>query len=195
MDVSQLIVGLQQGNPDAFRHLVETYQHRVYNTVLTIVRLPEDAEDVAQEVFVQIYESIHTFGGEGKLTAWIYRIATTKALEAYRKRHARKRFAFFTSLFTSDEEVFDDRLHPVDFAHPGVQLEQQERAKVLFGAIDRLSDRQKVAFTLHHVEGLSYQEITEVMQISLSSVESLLHRANVNLRKWLAGYYQEDTRL
>lgn len=195
MDVSQLIAGLQQGNPDAFRHLVETYQHRVYNTVLTIVRLPEDAEDVAQEVFVQIYESIHTFGGEGKLTAWIYRIATTKALEAYRKRHARKRFAFFTSLFTSDEEVFDDRLHPVDFVHPGVQLEQQERAKVLFGAIDRLSDRQKVAFTLHHVEGLSYQEITEVMQISLSSVESLLHRAKVNLRKWLAGYYQADTEL
>lgn len=196
MDVPQLIAGLQQGNPDAFRQLVETYQSRVYNTVLAIVRQPEDAEDVAQEVFVQVFESIHTFGGEGKLTAWIYRIATTKALEAYRKRHARKRFAFFTSLFTSDEEgIFDDRLHPVDFAHPGVKLEQQERAKVLFGAIDGLSDQQKTAFTLHNIEGLSYQEITEVLQVSLSAVESLLHRAKVNLRKRLANNYKEDNGL
>ncbi|WP_461055397.1 RNA polymerase sigma factor [Spirosoma arcticum] len=196
MDVPQLITGLQRGSPDAFRHLVETYQSRVYNTVLAIVRQPQDAEDVAQEVFVQVFQSIHTFGGEGKLTAWIYQIATTKALEAYRKRHARKRFAFFTSLFTGeDEEGFDDRLHPVDFAHPGVKLEHQERAKVLFGAIDGLSDQQKIAFTLHNIEGLSYQEITEVMQVSLSSVESLLHRAKVNLRKRLANYYKEDNGL
>ncbi|GAB3222627.1 RNA polymerase sigma factor [Spirosoma arcticum] len=187
---------MQRGSPDAFRHLVETYQSRVYNTVLAIVRQPQDAEDVAQEVFVQVFQSIHTFGGEGKLTAWIYQIATTKALEAYRKRHARKRFAFFTSLFTGeDEEGFDDRLHPVDFAHPGVKLEHQERAKVLFGAIDGLSDQQKIAFTLHNIEGLSYQEITEVMQVSLSSVESLLHRAKVNLRKRLANYYKEDNGL
>ena len=193
LDVPDLIAGLQRGDPVAFRRLVETYQQRVYNTVLTIVRIPEEAEDVAQEVFIQVFESIHQFGGEGKLTAWIYRIATTKALEAYRKRHARKRFAFFTSLFSSEEEAgLNDSLHPVDFVHPGVKLEQQERAKVLFAAIVRLSDQQKVAFTLHHVEGLSYQEITEVMQVSLSAVESLLHRAKANLRKWLRAYYVAD---
>lgn len=196
MDVTQLIAGLKQGDPDAFRHLVETYQRRVYNTVLAIVRQPEEAEDVAQEVFVQVFESIGRFGGEAKLTAWIYRIATTKALEAYRKRHAQKRFAFFTSLFTAedDETGGNDRLHPVDFVHPGVKLEQQERAKVLFGAIDRLDDQQKIAFTLHHLEGLSYQEIAEVMQVSLSAVESLLHRAKMNLRKRLRTFYEDDTR-
>lgn len=173
--------------------MVDLYQSRVYNTVLSIVRQPEEAEDVSQEVFVQIFESIQQFGGEMKLTAWVYRIATTKALEAYRKRHTRKRFAFLTSLFgTTDDEEFDDRLHPVDFVHPGVKLEQQERASVLFSAISRLPDQQKIAFTLHHIEGLSYGEITEVMQTSLPSVESLLHRAKVNLRKRLTGFYQED---
>ncbi|RYF75153.1 MAG: RNA polymerase sigma factor [Cytophagaceae bacterium] len=193
MDVPELISGLQRGNPGAFRQLVETYQQRVYNTVLAIVRQPEDAEDVAQEVFIQVVESIQSFGGDGKLTAWIYRIATTKALEAYRKKHARKRFAFLTSLFSSDEEAgLDDRLHPVDFVHPGVKLEQQERSTVLFAAIARLPDQQKIAFTLHQIEGLSYQEITDVMQVSLSSVESLMHRAKVNLRKWLRAYYDED---
>ena len=194
MDVPALIAGLKAGHPDAFRQLVETYQSRVYNTVLAIVRNPEEAEDVAQEVFVQVFESIQTFGGEGKLTAWIYRIATTKALEAYRKRHARKRFAFFTSLFTSDQDDgFADRLHPADFVHPGVKLENKERATVLFKAIDQLSDKQKIAFTLHHMEGLSYQEITDVMQTSLSAVESLLFRAKANLRKRLRTYYEQDT--
>lgn len=192
MDVPELITGLQRGDSSAFRQLIELYQRRVYNTVLTIVRQPEEAEDVAQEVFIQVYESIHSFGGDGKLTAWIYRIATTKALEAYRKRHARKRFAFFTSLFGSDDEAgLADRLHPVDFVHPGVKLEQQERSKVLFAAIARLPDQQKIAFTLYQVEGLSYQEITDVMQVSLSAVESLLHRAKNNLRKWLCTYYNE----
>ncbi len=194
MNVPELIAGLQQGDPDAFRQLVETYQNRVYNTVLAIVRQPEEAEDVAQDVFIQVFESIRTFGGDGKLTAWIYRIATTKALEAYRRNHTRKRFAFFTSLFGADgvEGALSDQLHPVDFAHPGVKLEQQERSKVLFAAITRLSDQQKIAFTLYHIEGLSYQEITDVMQLSLSSVESLLHRAKVNLRKWLRTYYEAD---
>lgn len=174
--------------------MVDTYQGRVYNTVLAIVQQPQEAEDVAQEVFIEVYESIHKFGGDGKLTAWIYRIATTKALENYRKRHARKRFAFLTSLFGNDDgdEEFDDRWHPADFEHPGVKLEQQERAKVLFGAIGRLADQQKVAFTLHHVEGLSYGEVAEVMNTTLSAVESLLHRAKVNLRKQLAGYYRAD---
>ena len=199
MDVPELIAGLQQGNPDAFRQLVLTYQSRVYNTVLAIVRQPEEAEDVAQEVFIQVFESIHTFGGEGKLTAWIYRIATTKALEAYRKRHTRKRwgglpFSFFTSLFGGDgaEDGLAERLHPVDFVHPGVKLEQQERSKVLFAAIARLGDQQKIAFTLFHIEGLSYQEIADVMQVSVSAVESLLHRAKANLRKWLRTYYETE---
>ncbi|CAA9210572.1 MAG: RNA polymerase sigma factor RpoE [uncultured Cytophagales bacterium] len=173
--------------------MVETYQGRVYNTVLSIVQHPEDAEDVAQEVFVQVYQSIGSFGGEMKLTAWIYRIATTKALQAYRKRRARKRFAFLTSLFGSGkDDAYDDRLHPADFEHPGVKLEQQERAKVLFNALSRLPEQQKVAFTLHRLEGLSYQEIAEVMQTSLPAVESLLHRAKQNLRKGLARYYRED---
>ncbi len=199
LDVSTLIAGLKQGSRVAFRELVTTYQHRVYNTVLAIVQQPEEAEDVAQEVFVQVFESIGQFGGDMKLTAWIYRIATTKALEAYRKRHARKRwggipFTFLTSLFGSadDDDGLADRLHPVEFVHPGVELERQERANILFAAISRLPDQQKVAFTLHHLEGLSYQEITEVMQTSLSAVESLLYRAKANLRNRLAAYYEQD---
>ena len=89
-------------------------------------------------------------------------------------------------MFGDDNEIVH---HPATFEHPGVVLENKERAGILFKHINQLPDNQKVAFTLCNVEGLSYQEITEVMQISLSSVESLLFRAKTNLRKTLKDYY------
>jgi RNA polymerase sigma-70 factor (ECF subfamily) len=85
-------------------------------------------------------------------------------------------------LFGSQNEVI---YHPPDFYHPGVALEDKEQMLLLFGAIARLADKQKVAFTLHHVDGLSYQEIADIMQSTLSSVESLIHRAKQNLKKQL----------
>ena len=106
-----------------------------------------------------------------------------------RKKKATKRFAFLTSLFGEDDEIM---YHPTTFEHPGVVLENKERASVLFKHISQLPDNQKVAFTLCNIEGLSYQEITEVMQLSLSSVESLLFRAKTNLRKTLKDYYMNQ---
>lgn len=187
MNDLELLRGLQSRHSLAFRYLVEHYQAKVYNTVLAIVQHPEEAEDVAQEVFIEVYESIDKFRGEAKVSSWIYRIATTKALEAYRKKKAQKRWGgFLSSLFGENNEIVHD---PADFVHPGVVLENKERASVLFKAIDQLADKQKVAFTLHHVEGLSYQEITEVMELSLSAVESLMFRAKANLKTLLRTYY------
>ncbi|MBB3837625.1 RNA polymerase sigma-70 factor (ECF subfamily) [Runella defluvii] len=187
MNDLELLQGLQSRQAVAFRYLVEHYQTKVFNTVLAIVQHPEEAEDVAQEVFMEVYESIDTFRGEAKVSSWIYRIATTKALEAYRKKKAQKRWGgFLSSLFGENNEAVYE---PIDFVHPGVELENKERASVLFKAINQLSDNQKIAFTLHHVEGLSYQEITEVMQVSLSSVESLMFRAKTNLKSLLKTYY------
>lgn len=189
MEEKALIIDLKKGSEFAFRHLVESYQSKVFNTVLSIMQSMEEAEDISQEVFVEIYESIQQFRGDAKLSTWIYRIATTKALEAYRKKKAAKRFAIFTSLFGEDTEVVH---HPPDFEHPGIVLENKERGKVLFKAIAKLPDNQRVAFTLCNIEGLSYQEITEVMQVSLSSVESLIFRAKTNLRKILSDYYMNE---
>ena len=190
MEEKQLLQGLQARQESAFKYLVNTYQTKVYNTVLAIVQNPEEAEDVAQEVFMEVYESIEKFRGDAKVSSWVYRIATTKALEAYRKRKTQKRWGgFLSSLFGENDEVIH---HPVDFVHPGVVLENRERSTILFKAIGKLADNQKIAFTLHHVEGLSYHEITEVMQLSLSLVESLLFRAKSNLRTLLKDYYAKE---
>jgi RNA polymerase sigma factor (sigma-70 family) len=184
-----LIQQLRAGDEGAFKLLVANYQDLVYNTAMGIVQNSEDAEDVAQEVFIQVYRSIDQFKGDARLSTWIYRITTTKALDHIRSRKRKKRFAFITSLFGPNDELVHE---PVDFQHPGVTLDRKEQAALLFRMIDQLPENQKVAFTLHKTEELSYQEIADVMQLSVSAVESLLFRARQNLRRLLEKYYQQN---
>lgn len=179
-----LVEQLKQGDNTAFKHIVNTFQNMVYNTCLGIVKSAEDAEDIAQEVFIQIYQSIGSFKGESKLSTWIYRIATTKSLDHERKKKRKKRFGFVKSIFGEDAQV---EVNPPDFNHPGVVLDKKENAAILFRAIDKLPENQRAAFILNKVEGLNYQEISEIMQTTVSAIESLLHRAKNNLRKILEG--------
>lgn len=161
----------------------------VFNTCLGMLRSVEDAEECAQDVFIEVYNSVIGFRAEAKLSTWIYRIATTKCLERIRKRKAKKRFAFLSSL-SGDSETEAKKL--ASFVHPGLQLEQSENAQALFEAIERLSENQRVAFTLHKIEGLPYEEIASVLEVSLSSVESLMFRAKQNLKKLLKKYYEKN---
>ncbi|MBN8863747.1 MAG: RNA polymerase sigma factor [Sphingobacteriales bacterium] len=187
MDERTLVELLKQGDETAFREMVETWQDMVYNTALGIVQVPSDAEDIAQEVFVQVYQSVSSFKGDSKFSTWLYRITITKSLDHERRKKRKKRFAFVKSLFGEDSEVL---VHPPDFNHPGVQLDKKEDAAILFEAIRGLPQNQRIAFTLHKVEGLSYQEVSDVMKTSISSVESLMHRAKTNLRKILENHYK-----
>lgn len=182
-----MVEQLKKGDEAAFRMLVETWQNMVYNTALGIVQNAEDAEDIAQEVFVQAFQSIGSFKGESKLSTWLYRIAVTKSLDLERRKKRKKRFAFVRSIFGEQNEVL---VNPPDFHHPGISLDNKEDAAVLFRAISALPENQRVAFTLNKVEGLSYQEVSEVMKTTVSSVESLMHRAKNNLRKMLEDYYK-----
>lgn len=182
MQEQELIQQLKQGNETAFKILVENNQDRVYNTALSIVQNAEDAEDVAQEVFIQAFRSIHSFKGEAKLSTWLYRIATTRSLDLLRSRKSKKRFGFLQRLFNDEGDLKYDL---PDFNHPGVGLEQKENAAKLFKAIAKLPENQKIAFTLHKMEDLSYQEISEVLETTVPAVESLMHRAKVNLRNIL----------
>ncbi|HMR90779.1 MAG TPA: RNA polymerase sigma factor [Chitinophagaceae bacterium] len=189
MDERILVEQLKSGNEAAFKTIVETWQDMVYNTALGIVQNAEDAEDIAQEVFVQVYQSISSFKGDSKFSTWLYRIAVTKSLDHERRKKRKKRFAFVKSLFGEDNEAI---VSPPDFIHPGVQLDKKEDAKALFLAIKKLPENQRIAFTLHKVEGLSYQEVSDVMRTTVSSVESLMHRARTNLRKELEKYFEHQ---
>jgi len=186
----ELILALQQKSETAFRELVDLYQNRVYNTCLGLLQNDEEAEEAAQDVFIEIYKSIDKFRGDAKLSTWMYRIATTKSLERIRKRKTQKRFAFLQSLTGGDQDY--ESTSNATFDHPGVILENKEHAQALFKAIKELPESQRVAFTLHKVEGLPYQEISEVLETSVSSVESLMFRARKNLQKKLKAYYEKN---
>lgn len=189
MDESKLIERLRQKDNAAFKEIVDTWQGMIYNTVLGIMQNAEDAEDVAQDVFVQAYQSISNFHGESKLSTWLYRIAISKSLDHLRKKNRKKRFAFVQSIFGKNDELIND-MH--DFFHPGVALENKQNAAALFKAIAFLPQNQRIAFILNKIEGLSYQQISDIMKLSLSAVDSLLQRAKTNLRKYLQNYYKQN---
>ena len=179
---SELVALLQQGSEAAFRTLVDRYQRRVYSTIRAFVPAPADAEDLVQEVFLDVYQSVHQFRGKAALSTWLYRLATSRALKHVRKGQARKRFAFLTSLFGPDNEVLH---HPVDPRHPAALLEGEQQLGQLQQAIARLPAQQQAAFMLRHRQDLTHQEIAEVLQTSVSAVESMLVRAKKTLRSTL----------
>jgi len=187
---TELIEQLKQGDEAAFKTIVEQWKDMVYNTILGIVQNETEAEDLAQDVFIKVYEKIGTFKGDSKLSTWLYRIATTTALDHLRSKKRKKRFGFLQSLSGSG----DEKESIPDFNHPGVSLDNKERATVLFKAIDELPENQKTAYTLHKLEGLSYRDVSEVLNTTVSAVESLMSRANQNLRKQLEDYYNKHYR-
>ena len=190
MNQPELIEQLKKGDEQAFTKLVDEWQDMVYNTALGIVQNADDADDIAQEVFIQVYQSVSSFKGESKFSTWLYRITVSKALDHEKKKKRKKRFGFVQGLFGGHEE---DQLHPVDFNHPGVELEKKERANELFNALKQIPDNQRIAFTLHKLEGQSYLEVAEIMNTTLYAVESMMSRAKINLRKELNKYYDKNT--
>ena len=179
---AELVARLQQGSEAAFRTLVERYQDRIYRTVLSLLRSPEEAEDVAQEVFVEVYQTIARFRGEAALGTWLYQLATSRALKHRQKARAKKRFAFLTGLLGFDNEVLHE---PPDHGHPLALLEGQQQLRLLLDRVAELPAQQQVAFTLRHEQELSYEEIAEVLHLTVAAVESLLFRARQTLRKRL----------
>ena len=188
MNEQELIELVKKKDRLAFKTLVDTWQDMVYNTALGILQNAEDAEDVSQEVFIQVSESISSFKGESKFSTWLYRITITKTTDHIRKKKRKKRFAFVQSLYgKNDEQVID----PPDFFHPGIHLENKESSAMLFKAIEELLPNQKTAFVLSKMENLSYREIGEVMNLSEAAVDALLQRAKEKLKKILRNYYMK----
>jgi len=183
----ELISLLKKKDREAFKIIVETWQDMVYNTALGILQNEGDAEDTAQEVFIEVYESISSFKEESKFSTWLYRITVSKSMDHIRKKKRKKRFAFIQSLYGKNDGAM---IEPPDFFHPGVSLENKENASALFKAIEKLSSNQKLAFVLSRIEGLSYMEIGEIMKLSDSAVDALLQRAKKNLQASLKEYYR-----
>ncbi|MDP5105707.1 MAG: sigma-70 family RNA polymerase sigma factor, partial [Polaribacter sp.] len=172
MEELRFIEELKAGKQAAYSQLLDDYQQKVFGTCISFVPNREDAEDIAQEVFLEVFKSISNFKGDSKLSTWIYRIATNKSLEFIRKKNTKKRFAFMQSIM-GNEIPMDKTSYFTEFDHPGILLENKEKSATIFKAIHTLPESQRVIFTLAKIDGKSYQEIVEITGKSLSSVESI----------------------
>ena len=181
-----LIQQIVKGNQQAFKEIYDIFHVKVFNTAMGYIQNNEEAEEVTQDVFVEIFRSAHKFKGNALVSTWIYRITVNKCLDFLRYKQRKKR-AVWLKRFLGFSDNEQERDIP-DFVHPGILLEQKENAQLLFKVIDTLAEKQKTAFILTYVEDLPQKEVAEIMEISVKAVESLLQRAKTNLRKKLDKY-------
>ena len=182
---------LRAKKPSAYNQLIDDYQHKVFKTCLSFVPNKQDAEDIAQEVFLEVFKSIDKFKGNSTLSTWIYRICTNKCLEFIRKKNTKKRFAFMQTIL-GEEIPIDKTSYFTEFNHPGIILENKEKAATIYKAINTLPESQKIVFTLAKIDGKSYQEIVEITGKSLPSVESIMFRAKKSLKEKLENFYKKE---
>jgi RNA polymerase sigma-70 factor (ECF subfamily) len=166
---AELIRQVAEGNESAFEALVEKYQHPVVNTIYRYISDSTQAEDVAQEVFVKVWQHAGSFRGKSKFSTWLYKIVVNQCLN-YRSRERKNTDAL-------DRPVKDET------PEADVSLEAGERQAAVRKAIDELPEKQRIALILSRFDRKSYKEISEIMRCSLSSVESLIFRAKENLKK------------
>jgi len=178
LEEKSLIKNLKAKNEEAFKILVEKHKDLVYSTIIPIIQNIDDADDLTQEVFIQIYKSVKKFKEKSSLSTWIYKISLSKAYEYLRYKKRKKRFSILVNIFREDNSLIDIP----DFHHPGIELEQKENAKILFDAIEKLPENQKKAYILKNIQGLSYKKISDIMDKSIASIESMLFRAKNNLK-------------
>lgn len=161
---------------------VNKFRDKVFRTCLGFVQNADDANDLTQDVFLTVIESLGSFRNEAQLSTWVYRIAVNKSLNYLKKKKTRSIFQNLETLFTRKDATENH-----EFIHnPLIEKEhRQETAKLLKNALDRLPENQRIAFTLSKYEDQSNGEIATIMDVSVPAVESLLHRAKLNLQKSL----------
>ena len=189
MTDQELITGILKHDKPVIQFLVNKYHKQVIKTAFHFVQDMDDAEDLAQDVCIEILESADRFKGTSSLSTWIYRITVNKSLNFVRKNKRKQLVRQFETFFRkSDGNAVSIISEPAE--HDST-YDNSEKRQILENAINSLPENQKTAFILNKYEELSYKEITEIMNLSLASVESLLQRAKKNLQKKLIVQFSE----
>ena len=170
-----------------FNSVYNEYHLLVYNVALNYVQNVEDAEEITQDVFLKIHESLSDFKENSSIKTWLYRITINQSLDFIKKKNSKKRFFIFGKKSQNEFEL----TNVSNFEHPGILLERQEEAKVLFLVINTLPENQKTAFIVSKVDGLSSPEVSEIMEMSISAIESLIFRAKKELKEKLSNKFEE----
>lgn len=184
-----LIGRLRAGDGAALEILMEQYGSKIYRLAYGITRNAGDAEEVVQDAFLTLFQKIHTFEERAALGTWLYRVATNAALMKRRGRRREVEVPLESQLpqFHPDgSRKGDQTILMVDWSqNPEQELLSRETREILHGAIDALPDQHRAVLLLRDVEGLSNEEVAEVVGESVAAVKSRLHRARMALRETL----------
>lgn len=190
MTDSEIIIEILQGNRDRFRVLVERYKSLVFRTCMGFVHDKNDADDLTQDVFIQVFQSLHSFKGEAKFSTWIYRISVNASLNRTRKNSRNQALIRIDTLFGPGKEK-EKQLPVFDTENPETILIKLEDSKWVQDALDSLPENQRTAIILSKYDDLSQKEISEIMKTTEGAVEALIQRAKVNLRVKLSSLYKK----
>lgn len=173
MQEKELIIKIKDGDKEAFSILINRYSQKVINTCYKFLLNKEDARDISQEVFIEVFRSVASFREDSKLSTWIYRITVSKCLDEIKKRNRKKRITSLGRLLHLDELAN----WISGGTMPDKEIIEKESMKEMMEALNVLPDSQRVAFTLSKIEGYSNPEIAEIMNTTTIAVESLVYRA------------------
>ncbi len=190
----RLIAGLQANDQDAYETLIRRFQAPVYNLAWRLLNDPSDAADVVQEVFLKIFRNVENFRGESSLRTWVYRIAVNES-------HNRRRWLFrHRRGETGLEETFEDsevrERQLVDSGETPFDFTMNREAQLLLEeGLAAVSPVFRAAVVLREVDGLSYDEIAEILEVSIGTVKSRIMRGREALRKYLANRLEPQASL
>jgi RNA polymerase sigma-70 factor, ECF subfamily len=190
------MLDVKAGDEQSFALLLQRYRTPLVNFLYRMVRGREQAEDLAQEVFLRVYRARKDYVPSAKFTTWLFRIATNLALNSMRDNRYQRMEISIDAPITTDAEDGDERTLDVAEKQPNIEqhLIEEARRKMIRHAIDKLPEKQRAAVLLHKYQELDYNEIAKILDCSESALKSLLFRAYETLRVELAPLVAQQPR-
>ena len=179
MDEQKLISLARRGDQAAFEQLLDHYQKPVYHQALRLVGNPEDAADVTQEVFLKVWKHLPSFRGESSFSTWLYRLTDNAALDLIRREKKRRG----DSSLDDEESALTLPADPAPTPHQAA--EQKELKQAVAEGLQQLSEEHRQVLVMREINGLSYEQIGSILDLSPGTVKSRIARARISLAKFL----------
>jgi len=179
----RILARCKQGDRAAFDDLIRRYEKKVYNFAFRLSGNYDEANDIAAETFVRIFNSLANFRGDSSFITWLFRIVTNVYLDERKRQRARPHQSLEEVIALEESNVQRQIEDPLPT--PEEMTEKRERSDLLQAAIEALPDYQRMMIVLYHTEGKSYEEIAEILDLPIGTVKSRLNRARLSLREYL----------
>lgn len=182
MTEQELVTRAKAGDDGAFAQLMQANETRIYNLTLRMTGNPEDAMDLAQEAFLNAWRGLKFFKGDSAFSTWVYRLASNACIDHLRRKKRRQDISQPMPVKDEDDsqpDIPDDRFQPEQ------ELERQDLRRAVAAGLEQLSDEHRQVLVMREINGLSYQEIADVLDLEPGTVKSRISRARLSLRKIL----------